>query len=49
MTTAQGSTTATHGEEFRRYGQLRFSFGLEDAVDLIADLARALDKAIGPR
>jgi cystathionine beta-lyase/cystathionine gamma-synthase len=29
--------------EFRRYGHLRFSVGLEDPDDLIADLAAALD------
>jgi cystathionine beta-lyase/cystathionine gamma-synthase len=30
-------------EPFRKYGHLRFSVGLEDADDLIADLAAALD------
>ncbi len=30
-------------EPFRRYGHLRFSVGLEDADDLIADLSAALD------
>ncbi|MDQ7992463.1 MAG: aminotransferase class I/II-fold pyridoxal phosphate-dependent enzyme [Propionicimonas sp.] len=30
-------------EAFRRYGHLRLSVGLEDAADLIADLAAALD------
>lgn len=31
--------------EFRRYGHLRLSVGLEDADDLVADLAAALDAA----
>ena len=30
-------------EEFRRHGHLRFSVGLEDPRDLVADLSRALD------
>lgn len=30
---------------FRQYGHLRFSVGLEDAADLIADLRQALDAA----
>jgi len=36
-------------EPFRRYGHLRFSVGLEDAGDLIADLSAALDATFGPR
>ncbi len=31
---------------FRRYGHLRFSIGLEDVEDLLADLAQALDVAV---
>jgi methionine-gamma-lyase len=33
-------------EEFRTWGHLRFSVGLEDADDLIADLAAALDAVL---
>ncbi len=42
-TAAEGPRTATYPEEFRRYGHLRLSVGLEDADDLLADLAAALD------
>ena len=35
-------------EEFRRYGHLRFSVGLEDPRDLVADLDQALTAAVGP-
>ena len=35
-------------EPFRRLGHLRFSVGLEDASDLIADLRQALDATFGP-
>jgi methionine-gamma-lyase len=35
-------------QEFRRYGHLRFSVGLEDPRDLVADLDRALAAAVGP-
>jgi methionine-gamma-lyase len=42
-TAADGPRTATYPEEFRRYGHLRLSVGLEDADDLLADLAAALD------
>ncbi|TWF81230.1 methionine-gamma-lyase [Pseudonocardia hierapolitana] len=35
-------------EEFRRYGHLRFSVGLEDPRDLVADLDQALTVAVGP-
>ncbi|MDQ1130527.1 PLP-dependent aspartate aminotransferase family protein [Microbacterium sp. SORGH_AS_0888] len=38
-----GPRTAAYPEEFRRYGHLRFSVGLEDAADLEADLRAALD------
>jgi canavanine-gamma-lyase len=34
-------------EEFRRYGHLRFSVGLEDPRDLVADLDQALTAAVG--
>jgi cystathionine beta-lyase/cystathionine gamma-synthase len=36
-------------EEFRRYGHLRFSVGLEDPRDLVADLSQALDKVLPAR
>ena len=39
----EGPRVAFYPEEFRRWGHLRFSVGLEDAADLIADLAAALD------
>jgi len=42
-TAAGGPRTVTYPEEFRRYGHLRLSVGLEDPDDLIADLAAALD------
>jgi methionine-gamma-lyase len=35
-------------EEFRRYGYLRLSVGLEDPRDLIADLDRALTETLDP-
>jgi methionine-gamma-lyase len=35
-------------EEFRQYGHLRFSVGLEDPRDLIADLDRALTETLEP-
>jgi cystathionine beta-lyase/cystathionine gamma-synthase len=35
-------------EEFRRHGHLRFSVGLEDPRDLVADLDQALTAAVGP-
>jgi cystathionine beta-lyase/cystathionine gamma-synthase len=38
-----GARVAKYPEEFRQYGHLRFSVGLEDADDLIADLSAALD------
>jgi methionine-gamma-lyase len=34
-------------EPFQRYGHLRFSIGLEDPADLIADLSAALDETFG--
>lgn len=42
-TAAEGPRTATYPGEFRRYGHLRLSVGLEDADDLMADLSAALD------
>jgi len=42
-TAADGPRTATYPAEFRRYGHLRLSVGLEDADDLLADLDAALD------
>lgn len=42
-TAADGPRTATYPDEFRRYGHLRLSFGLEDIDDLLADLVAALD------
>jgi len=33
--------------EFREFGHLRFSVGLEDVDDLIADLSAALDDTFG--
>lgn len=36
-------------EEFRTYGHLRFSVGLEDVEDLLADLDQALDRALPRR
>ncbi|AYF96997.1 trans-sulfuration enzyme family protein [Protaetiibacter intestinalis] len=44
-----GPRVAFYPEPFRRLGHLRFSVGLEDAADLIADLAQALDATFGPR
>lgn len=44
-TAADGPRTATYPEQFRRYGHLRLSIGLEDTDDLLADLAAALDDA----
>ncbi|MFT4306437.1 MAG: aminotransferase class V-fold PLP-dependent enzyme [Microbacterium sp.] len=38
-----GPRVAAYPEEFRRYGHLRFSVGLEDPGDLEADLLAALD------
>jgi cystathionine beta-lyase/cystathionine gamma-synthase len=40
---SSGPRVAAYPDEFRRYGHLRFSVGLEDANDLIADLYAALD------
>ncbi|QPZ38454.1 trans-sulfuration enzyme family protein [Paramicrobacterium chengjingii] len=35
--------------EFKKFGHLRFSVGLEDPADIIADLDAALDATFGPR
>ncbi|MFC8315339.1 trans-sulfuration enzyme family protein [Gordonia sp. NPDC057258] len=40
---ADGPRVAAYPQPFREWGHLRFSVGLEDADDLIADLAAALD------
>ncbi|MFE0751438.1 trans-sulfuration enzyme family protein [Gordonia sp. NPDC058843] len=40
---ADGPRVAAYPEPFREWGHLRFSVGLEDADDLIADIAAALD------
>jgi cystathionine beta-lyase/cystathionine gamma-synthase len=42
-----GARTEHYPDEFRRLGHLRLSVGLEDADDLIADLAAALDETFG--
>ncbi|WP_279101795.1 trans-sulfuration enzyme family protein [Gordonia bronchialis] len=39
-----GPRVAAYPDEFRRWGHLRFSVGLEDADDLRADLSAALDR-----
>jgi methionine-gamma-lyase len=44
---SSGPRVAAYPDEFRRYGHLRFSVGLEDADDLIADLSAALDATFG--
>lgn len=43
-----GPRVAPYPAEFRRYGHLRLSVGLEDVDDLAADLRAALDEAVGP-
>jgi cystathionine beta-lyase/cystathionine gamma-synthase len=40
---SSGPRVAAYPEEFRRFGHLRFSIGLEDVDDLLADLTAALD------
>ncbi|MEP9413442.1 aminotransferase class I/II-fold pyridoxal phosphate-dependent enzyme [Gordonia sp. VNQ95] len=42
-----GPRVAAYPEPFRTFGHLRFSVGLEDADDLIADLIGALDATFG--
>jgi methionine-gamma-lyase len=43
----EGGRVATYPEEFRRFGHLRLSVGIEDVADLLADLAAALDATFG--
>lgn len=43
-----GPRVAAYPEEFRRWGHLRLSVGLEDVEDLLADLGAALDEVLGP-
>lgn len=42
-----GPRVAFYPEEFRTWGHLRFSVGLEDADDIVADLSAALDATFG--
>lgn len=42
-----GPRVAAYPEPFKKYGHLRFSIGLEDPSDIIADLAAALDETFG--
>ena len=42
-----GPRVAAYPPEFKRWGHLRFSVGIEDAVDIIADLRQALDATFG--
>jgi methionine-gamma-lyase len=42
-----GPRVAYYPDEFRRLGHLRFSVGLEDPDDLVADLRAALDATFG--
>ncbi|RKS93358.1 methionine-gamma-lyase [Microbacterium sp. AG790] len=44
-----GGRVAAYPEEFRRWGHLRLSVGLEDTADLLADLAAALDETFHRR
>lgn len=44
-----GPRVAAYPAQFRRWGHLRLSVGLEDAADLVADLAAGLDATFGPR
>jgi methionine-gamma-lyase len=43
-----GPRVVFYPDGFKQYGHLRFSIGLEDADDLIADLRQALDATFGP-
>ncbi|GAA3566151.1 aminotransferase class I/II-fold pyridoxal phosphate-dependent enzyme [Amycolatopsis ultiminotia] len=43
----EGPRVARYPEEFRTWGHLRFSVGLEDPEDLVADLTAALDETFG--
>lgn len=40
----EGGRVATYPEEFRRFGHLRLSVGIEETQDLIDDLSAALDE-----
>jgi methionine-gamma-lyase len=42
-----GPRVARYPDEFRRWGHLRFSVGLEETADLVADLAAALEETFG--
>ena len=42
-----GPRVAAYPDEFRQWGHLRFSVGLEDPEDLEADLRQALDATFG--
>jgi cystathionine beta-lyase/cystathionine gamma-synthase len=42
-----GPRTEHYPDEFRRFGHLRLSVGLEDTDDLIGDLSAALDETFG--
>ncbi|GAA3688898.1 trans-sulfuration enzyme family protein [Gordonia hankookensis] len=44
---ADGPRVAAYPAEFRRWGHLRFSVGLEDHADLESDLRHALDATFG--
>ena len=43
----EGPRVAHYPDEFRQWGHLRFSVGLEEPADLIADIAAALDETFG--
>jgi methionine-gamma-lyase len=45
---AEDERSRFYPEEFRRWGHLRFSVGLEDPRDLVADLDQALTRIVGP-
>lgn len=42
-----GPRVAAYPEEFKRWGHLRFSVGIEDTADILADLRQALDATLG--
>lgn len=42
-----GPRVAAYPEEFKRWGHLRFSVGIEDTADILADLSQALDATFG--
>ncbi|PFG29780.1 trans-sulfuration enzyme family protein [Paramicrobacterium agarici] len=44
-----GPRVQHYPDEFKRYGHLRFSVGLEDPADIMADLDAALDATFGAR